>query len=614
MSHHFTPYPTVSALRSQLLTGPPPSVPSIENLLNLQAELKLLGTKSLSRYKKAESDLRALEHLYRQCKDKDKDRDKSKIRDKIKVKRETTETSDANFHSVPASTPSSVPSGGYGVKVISGAKTLPGPVSAIKDKLKKEKDRVVSLEKDKKKDFKKKKRKREDEESDVEELLAADRHKKPKRSPEPPPSVVVHKHKSPAKPPHAPSVSTSSSNFFALPRHVLHIPQRPTPNPIPVPGPSSPRQVNEDFSKQKTPQQTAIATFWSYVEPWLRPIREEDVGLLEWDGDEETPFIVPPLGRHYTELWDDEDNGRFLALTGSPIPTPKTASLSKWDPLTIQESDLLCTDKGHALGPVHERLLSAILPVPVLADGRPAASGNVKPSLNGGPRCIDPVACDDRIGKLKPFDGDKQPPKVNIQDMQERLIKELRSFGLLGDEEPDYSKTPDDPLAAELRQCQRQLRAQMALNKARRQRLCEVAKVRLARNEFEEHLAALERSILAKYNQLQKRDMPKQAKKKKKSGGAGGGAHVVPDGPFLPPPHIHGAAWGLEKDDESVLGIDEELNNMILMRQRFIDVVQPCVDVKERQRPGTLYGSPQESIYRGIQIPRTTNTNGKGPG
>lgn len=90
MANHFTPYPTVTALRSQLLTSPPPSVPPIEDLLNLEAELKALRTKSLSRCKKAEADHRALELLYRQCKEKDKDRDKPKVKDRIKIKRETT--------------------------------------------------------------------------------------------------------------------------------------------------------------------------------------------------------------------------------------------------------------------------------------------------------------------------------------------------------------------------------------------------------------------------------------------------------------------------------------------------------------------------------------------
>lgn len=90
MAHHFTPYPSTSALRSQLLTNPPPSVPPIEDLLNLESELKILRNKNLARCKKAEADHRALEHLYRQCKDKDKDRDRPKVKDKVKVKRETT--------------------------------------------------------------------------------------------------------------------------------------------------------------------------------------------------------------------------------------------------------------------------------------------------------------------------------------------------------------------------------------------------------------------------------------------------------------------------------------------------------------------------------------------
>jgi transcriptional adapter 3 len=144
---------------------------------------------------------------------------------------------------------------------------------------------------------------------------------------------------------------------------------------------------------------------------------------------------------------------------------------------------------------------------------------------------------------------------------------------------------------------------QIVVNKARRRRLCDIAKSRLARNEFEEHDGALERSIMAKYNQLQRRDMPKQAKKKKKSGGAGGGAHVVPDGPFAPPPHIHPAAWGMERDEDGVLGVDEELDGMVMTRQQFVGVVQPCLDAKQKETPGTMYGSPAESIFKGIEVP-----------
>lgn len=85
---------------------------------------------------------------------------------------DNVETPDTNNHSAPASTPSSLPSGGYGIKVIPGTVSHPGDyllfdgnksknanaaakskgsVNAIKDKLKKDKDRAISFEKEKKK-------------------------------------------------------------------------------------------------------------------------------------------------------------------------------------------------------------------------------------------------------------------------------------------------------------------------------------------------------------------------------------------------------------------------------------------------------------------------------
>ncbi|KIJ24603.1 hypothetical protein M422DRAFT_56345 [Sphaerobolus stellatus SS14] len=636
MAHTFTPYPQVSTLRSQLLTNPPVSVPPVDDLLSLQEELQTLKSRSSGKVKKAENDIKVLEGLHRKYKDKERDREKGKVKDKARIKRENTglwadctagcdyfagvlDTPDSHSASGTVGTPTAMALGGYGVKTLPPSKavpsktvpnkTLPGTYSGIppasgslmKDKMRKEKDRQLLLEKERKKELKKKKRKREEDESDAEEL---ERPKKLKRSPEPP--LIPQKQKSPTKihtpttqQPSAPATATS----FALPRHNPQIPQRPLPQPLPPPGPCSPCEVTDDFSKLKPPTQTSISTFWSYVEPWLRPIREEDVGLLEWDGDEETPFVIPPLGRHYTEIWDDEDSGRYPALSElASRPTPKTGELPRWDPLAIQESDLV-SDKGHALGPVHERLLSAMLPVVLGADGKPAASSSK--SVNGGSRLIDPLVVDEKIGKMRPFEGDKQPPKVNVQDMQERIVKELKSIGLLGEEEvinPDYSTCPDDPLAAELRQCQKDLRIQMTINKARRKRLAEIAKERLARNEFEEHTAALERSILAKYNTLQRRDMPKQAKKKKKAGGAGGGAHVVPDGPFQPPANLHPAAWGLEKSERVELGVDEELNGMVEMRQGFVEFVQPMLDAKERERPGLLYGTPKRSIYEDLEV------------
>jgi transcriptional adapter 3 len=129
-------------------------------------------------------------------------------------------------------------------------------------------------------------------------------------------------------------------------------------------------EVTEDFTKVKsTPQQTPVSTFYTSIEPWLRGIREEDVGWLEYTGDEVEPYVMPKLGRHYTEVWEEED---IVAYGGVPTsldfskshPGPShpssSTTLPKWDSSTLTDADLP-TEKG--LGPMTERLVSAMLPV-----------------------------------------------------------------------------------------------------------------------------------------------------------------------------------------------------------------------------------------------------------
>ena len=72
----------------------------------------------------------------------------------------------------------------------------------------------------------------------------------------------------------------------------------------------------EDFSKSKQPSQVQVNTFYTSIEPWLRPIKEEDIGFLQYTADEVEPFIMPKLGRHYSVVWEEED----IANYGMPLP------------------------------------------------------------------------------------------------------------------------------------------------------------------------------------------------------------------------------------------------------------------------------------------------------
>lgn len=126
----------------------------------------------------------------------------------------------------------------------------------------------------------------------------------------------------------------------------------------------------EDFSKAKQPSQILVSTFYTSIEPYLRPIKEEDLGFLEYTGDEVEPYIMPRLGQHYSEQWEDED----ISLYDTVLPTTQAirttcsygrptsvAPVLRWDPATLNDEDLLVEERGH--GPLTERLVSALLPV-----------------------------------------------------------------------------------------------------------------------------------------------------------------------------------------------------------------------------------------------------------
>lgn len=175
----------------------------------------------------------------------------------------------------------------------------------------------------------------------------------------------------------------------------------------------------EDFSKSKMSSQILITTFYTSIEPWLRPIKEEDVGFLEYTGDEVEPFVIPKLGKHYSEAWADEDinmYGEPLAGTAAArqrLVAPSTGPLPKWEPSQLQDKD--CLTEEHAHGPLNERLVSALLPqkndhwksvkaIEEAMEGRPGTNGAAAQAARD---------------------------RMNIADLEDRIKNALRYHGIL---------------------------------------------------------------------------------------------------------------------------------------------------------------------------------------
>ncbi|KAL4065158.1 histone acetyltransferases subunit 3-domain-containing protein [Scleroderma citrinum] len=558
MSSKLISYTPPTAIRSPLFKNPPDTVPPTDDLESLHNELKLLRQKSLERVKKAGEDLKTLDESMRRMKEKLKG--KAKAMDKVNRERGFTPLQETDEHVY--STPTV--NGTAKVRASSIASSLTPSARASLDPRR-------SIQEDQKK--KKKKRKREDD-SDMEDSNKAVKTVSVSHLP---PVIQVKTSKVPG--PILNHTKSTMAPDFTVPPPGQLLPPRPPVAPPPVPGPSKPTEVTEDFSKLKQPPQVPVNTFYASIEPWIRGIKEEDIGFLEFTGDEVEPYIIPKLGRHYSEVWEEQD----IEMYGGPLPglsshrtNDGSGSLPKWDPSTLSEPDLVTEDRSH--GPLTERLISALLPMPDVTVWKGVKAA--EDAMEGRPGGTGAAAA--------------RREKVNVADLEDRIQDTMRFHGLL-EEPPDYSTKVDDPIATALRHAQQELRKVVAMNKGRRERLVAIAKDRLAYQEFLDLRESLDKTILATYSKLQKKDAPKLSRKKKKGPEGNGtpGAVEIPK----PPP----SALGLGPDDDLHLVIPDQLKQLVETRQQWMTSVGSVFEEKERECPGRIWGLPNKSIYEGLE-------------
>ncbi|KAJ7215306.1 histone acetyltransferases subunit 3-domain-containing protein [Mycena haematopus] len=567
MTSKLAPYSRPEAsIRSSIFKGPPDAVPATEELESLHEELKQLKAKTLERAKKAGEDLKTIEESMRRMKEREKG--KAKQIERVKRERDYTPAPDAED-----------------LKLVIKPRLSSHPVSSMPPS-----STRSSLDPRSEESKKKKKRKREEESEQEQD------GQRPRKAT--PPAPHTHPPKAQKSIASTSQSASKSGPDFTIPPAVSLLPMRPLIPPLPKPGPSKPIEVMEDFSLAKQPGQTPVTTFYASIEPYLRPIREEDIGFLEHTGDEVEPYVMPRLGRHYLDVWAEQD-AQLLGATLSPgagtlrdaPPDAFAPPTPKWDPSTLMESDLSTEARGH--GPLTERVLSALLPMTdaTVWKGVKAAED----AMEGRPGGSAAAAA--------------RKEKMNVSDLEARIRDTMRYHGLL-DAPPDYSEKVDDPIATALRHAQRELRTVVATNKARKARLVAIARDRLGYQEYLELRDSIDRNISNAYTKLQKKNEPKLAKKKKKVGGEGGGASAAgtpapgeganANGAVPPPPPPCPAALGLGPDDDNMLVVTEQLNQLVETRRQWVDNVGGVFDQKQREVPGSMWGLPESSVYEGV--------------
>ncbi|KDQ18650.1 hypothetical protein BOTBODRAFT_171450 [Botryobasidium botryosum FD-172 SS1] len=588
----FSPFPPALTLRSPILLNPSTSqIPALDDLVALEQELKAVLAKTAARAKKAESDLKLLDNIWRKAKEGARERSKlpakGKGKEVLRIKREGSATPSVDEPLYP----SRGASGSSPRKSTIPYEDAAAPIPS-------------SNKRDRERDRKKKRKRDRLEDSDHEMAGSVGRP-----TPPPPPShPLLKKSKShhaqsftsvASTPSHlhtsfsinsTPSVNPHIATDFSLPKVAPGVPPRPgeagggglgywrpesrtADGTGLVPTPMHVTDVNEDFTNAKAPvNQVPTVTFWKEVEGWTKPVGEEDIAWLGFDESDTDPFLIPKLGRHYTEVWEDEETGdtghaNSISLHHSfsnAGPSDLSSSrggmgLTKWNPASLEEADLAMERNG--LGPVTERLVSALLEVPGGSDVQMQSAGE-----DEGPRRGAMTSGSTTVPAPAPA------PTADVMDLEERLRAELKAVGLL-DSDPDFNDSRDDEIMSTLRQCQDLLREQITLNTARKDRLLAIAKDRLAHQDYLNHLDLLNRYISGSFARLFK---PKPGSKKRKSGP------------------------GTESEKKIVLDVPDTLLEKVELRKKFKEAVGSAMDEWEAKEPGRIYGLPQSSIYDNI--------------
>jgi transcriptional adapter 3 len=174
-------------------------------------------------------------------------------------------------------------------------------------------------------------------------------------------------------------------------------------------------------------------------------------------------------------------------------------------------------------------------------------------------------------------------PKLDHAQVDERIKQELRHIGFLPpDTEPDYDAHYDDEIAARLRYLQTRLKEVSILNGARKARLQDLTKERMAHQEFTTILEDLDGQVQTAY--LKRTRTLGKSKKTKRPGGAGGGSHFVSGG----------GSTGMARP-----GIGDLTKTLMERRRKWIDTIGGVLDkdanqVRRNKDSGSTIFKPED--------------------
>ncbi|KAF3925133.1 hypothetical protein ABW20_dc0100882 [Dactylellina cionopaga] len=294
---------------------------------------------------------------------------------------------------------------------------------------------------------------------------------------------------------------------------------------------------DEDFSRAKPNSQIAMNTFAGYIEPYFRQYTEEDLAFLRERGDRIGPYLIPPLGRPYKEVWSEEEGLPYQMTSNGQ----EHIALGKPDDLRDEN----LRENTVSLGPLLSRVMAGLivedLDEPTAASGTGLVNGTSgaldvimenAESTSGMNGLTNGTGGDEhRAATLRPVaatslnlpegivsskDWKISSSRPEFASLEERIRQEMIYMGMVGPSDTfHFADKQDDEVSARLRELQAELRTVSIRNGARKTRLAELLKEQLAYQEYATILDDLDKQVDQAYL---KRTRGMKAKKKKPFG------------------------------------------------------------------------------------------------
>ncbi|CAD0202552.1 unnamed protein product [Chrysodeixis includens] len=195
---------------------------------------------------------------------------------------------------------------------------------------------------------------------------------------------------------------------------------------------NSDNSVKLELSQFALPKNNIPYKFWNSVDPYCAPVTLDDIKFLESllaQSSNTTLPPIPPLGRHYSEVWADE---HLAEDQNASNPNKQKSSMSP-DASSIRKK-IEKSNENMITGPLTQRLVSALMEENLMNYEVPDV-------------------------KVKQTTNTKSSYK-NSLTLEKCLRKELVEQGILDPEDlPPLTNPADDEILAEIKKCQTELTA-----------------------------------------------------------------------------------------------------------------------------------------------------------